>query len=49
MELLLVPLVYIWNAEPGAPGLAAFETRARQDPSLWKSRQIQNLQFLYIP
>ena len=34
---------------PGAPGLATFETRVRKDPSLWESRQIQKLQFLYIP
>ena len=32
-----------------APGLATFETRVRKDSSLWESRQIQKLQFLYIP
>ena len=37
------------STPPGAPGLATFETRVRQDPSLWESRQIQKLQFLYIP
>ncbi len=40
------------STSPGAqvpPGLATFETRVRKEPSLWESRQVQELQFLFIP